>query len=121
MKLFRGPRAQWLAVLFAATVLSGCVSGVPVVIQNQSDKALQHVVVSGTGFSESVGTIAAGATETVQIRPRSETAVTIQFDVDGQTYSAQSSEDRTIENDDVYRVDVNVDADLTINIDIGLR
>jgi hypothetical protein len=113
--------ARMAALLGAIVLLAGCISGVPVIIENKSDKTLEHVVVTGIGFKENVGTIAPGATETVTVRPRSETGVAIAFEVDGQNYSAQSPEDGTIENDDVNRVEVLVDEDLTTTVVIALR
>jgi len=43
-------------IITAAALLAGCISGVPVSIDNQSSSDLTEVVVSGKGFSESVGT-----------------------------------------------------------------
>jgi hypothetical protein len=108
-------------LLAAVAFLAGCISGVPVIIENRSDKPIEHVVVSGIGFKESVGTVAAGATETVTVRPRSETGVTVAFEVDGQRYSAQSAEDDTIENDDINRVEIRVDEDLTTTVIVTQR
>lgn len=102
-------------------LLAGCISGVPVSIANGSDKPLENVVVSGEGFRESVGTIRPGNTETVFVRPRHETIVRISFDVGGQDYSARSSDDSMIENDDVNRVDVKVGADFSVAVNVDLR
>ena len=100
-------------------LLCGCVSGVPVSVSNNSTVALHQVVVSGKGFSESVGSIAAGATETIRIRPREETAVKVAFEADERRYSATT--ESTIENNDLYIVVVNVSADFTISMQTPLR
>jgi len=71
-------------MIVGAALLSGCISGVPVSIENQSSSDLTQVVVSGKGFSESVGTVRAGASELVRIHPRVETTVKVAFAVDGQ-------------------------------------
>lgn len=106
-------------IFVAAALLSGCISGVPVSIENQSASDLTEVVVSGKGFSESVGTVRAGGSEIVHIRPKGETAVKVAFAVDGQRYSGTL--DDTIENDNVYTIKATVSADLSISITTDLR
>ncbi len=108
-----------LLAALAAMLLSGCVSGVPVSIGNQSSSDLANVVVSGNGFSESVGTIRAGGSATVRVRPKGESSVKVAFEVDGQRYSA--IEPGFIENDTVNIVEVTVDADFSIAIKTSLR
>lgn len=110
--------ARATLVVVAGLSLAGCVSGVPVSIANGSDKTLSNVVVSGAGFRESVGTVAAGATETVWVRPRGETPVTVMFVVDEQRYSGQSE---PVENDTVNRIDIKVSSDLQVIVETGIR
>jgi hypothetical protein len=105
--------------IVAAALLSGCISGVPVSIENQSSSDLTQVVVSGKGFSESVGTVRAGASELVRIHPRVETAVKVAFAVDGQRYSGILQ--GTIENDNVNTIKATVSADLSISVSAELR
>jgi hypothetical protein len=112
-------KGRKLLTVVAVALLSGCVSGVPVSIENQSSSDLSQVVVSGKGFSESVGTIHAGKTETIRIRPRSETAVKVAFEVNGQRYSGTL--DGHIENDNVYTVKATVDPSFSIVIVTDLR
>jgi PBP1b-binding outer membrane lipoprotein LpoB len=115
----RSLRARRRAVLaVAVALLAGCVSGVPVSVENDSDKVLNNVVVAGKGFRESVGTIAAGATETVWVRPREETQITVTFVVDEQRYSGASD---PIENDTINRIDVKVAPDLHVFVATNLR
>lgn len=111
-------RPAFLAIV-VALLLSGCVSGVPVNIANQSASDLTDVVVSGNGFSESVGTIRAGGSATVRVRPKGESGVKVAFEVNGQRY--HGIEDGYIENDNLYTVDVTVDADFSISIRTSLR
>jgi hypothetical protein len=106
-------------ILSAALCVGGCISGVPVSVTNHSATALHQVVVSGKGFSESVGSIAAGATETIRVRPREETTVKVAFEADERRYSAAT--ETAIENNDLYIVVVNVAADHTISIETPLR
>lgn len=103
----------------AAVLLSGCVSGVPVSIANQSAADLTDVVVSGNGFSESVGTIQAGGSARLYVRPKGESGIKVAFEVNGQRY--HGIDDGYIENDTLYTVDVTVDADFYISIKTSLR
>jgi hypothetical protein len=109
---------QWLVILGAA-VLSGCVSSVPVTIANNSSAQLVNVVVSGSGFSKSVGAIAPGGRATTHVRPPAETQFKVAFDVDGQRYSAMTGE--RIANDGTNTVEATVDADFTITLETPAR
>jgi len=108
-----------LQVVAIALLLSSCISGVPVNIDNQSASDLTNVVVSGKGFSESVGTIPPGGKAVVHVRPKGESGVKLAFEVNGQRYSAL--EEAYIENDSLYVVDVTVDADFSVAIKSRLR
>ena len=106
-------------IIVGAAFLSGCISGVPVSVENQSSSDLTEVVVSGKSFSESIGTIRAGRRELVHIRPRSETQVKVAFVVDGQRYSGTL--EGTIEKDNVNSVKATVSADFSISVVAELR
>ena len=108
-----------LQVVAVAVLLSGCISGVPVNIDNQSASDLTNVVVSGNGFSESAGTIRAGDKAVVRVRPKGESGVKLAFEVNGQRYSAL--EQTYIENDNTYIVDVTVDAEFSVVFKSRLR
>jgi hypothetical protein len=114
-----GMNWRTLLTIVVAALLSGCISGVPVSIENKSGSDLTDVVVSGKGFSESVGTIRAGGSELVHIRPRVETGVKVAFAADGQRYSGTL--EGTIENDDVYKVKVSVGPDFSVAVTTDVR
>jgi hypothetical protein len=101
-----------LAVL--CLLLGGCVAGVDTTVENRSAVELRNVVVSGKGFSESVGTIAARGREHLSVRPSGESSVRIAFDANGQRYSSESG---TIANESSYRALITIDADLDVTID----
>jgi hypothetical protein len=120
------PSARVVALLRRSLVLactcialSGCINGIPVSVTNHSRATLSNAVVSGSGFSESLGTISPGGTETVRVRPRGQTQVKIAFEVDGQRYSSTTVD--YIENDEVHGLRVGVDADFTISIETSER
>jgi len=100
-------------------LLSGCISGIPVNIDNRSASPLTNVVVSGKGFSESVGSIAAGGKAQVRVRPRIATTVKVVFEVAGRRYSGTTAED--LENDNTYTVEAVVDPEFSISISPSLR
>jgi len=106
-------------IIIAAALLAGCISGVPVSIENQSSSDLTEVVVSGKGFSESVGTVHAGRSELFHIRPKGETQVKVAFVVDGQRYTGML--EGTIENDNVNTIKATVSADFSISIVAEVR
>jgi len=106
-------------IIVGAALLSGCISGVPVSIENQSASELTEVVVSGKGFSESVGTVRPGGSELVHIHPRAETQVRVAFVVAGQRYSGTL--ESTIENDNVNTVKATVGADFSVAVVAELR
>jgi hypothetical protein len=111
-------RLRLAPVVAALLCIAGCVSGVPVSIENGSGKPLTSVVVSGAGFKETIGVIAPGATETIYVRPNKETTVRVSFVIDEQRYSGESE---AVENDTVNRIDAKINADLQISIGTNSR
>ena len=109
-------RTVALAVLLV--VLSGCASGVPVVVMNKSSVALTNVIVSGEGFSQDVGTIPAGGAETVHVQPRSETGLRVTFEANGRHYTSARE---ALEEDHLERAEITVGADFSMNIDFNPR
>lgn len=117
MKPLRVLVASFLAA--AALLLAGCVSGVPVSVTNHAAEPLTRVTVSGTGFSASMGKVSPGATETINIRPRSATKVRVTFEAGGQRYAATTEQE--IENDTINTVKLVVHADFSLAIETPLR
>jgi hypothetical protein len=107
------------AAMAVLLLLGGCVSGVPVSVSNGSSEPLTQVTVSGKGFSESMGRIAPGATETINIRPRTATKVRVAFEAAGQRYAATTEDE--IENDTINTVKLIVGADFSLVIETPLR
>jgi len=66
-----------------------------------------------------MGTIAAGATETINIRPRTATTIRVAFELDGQRVTVTSENE--IENDTINTVMVTVGADRSARITTPLR
>ena len=100
-------------------LLAGCISGVPVSVTNHSSAELTHVTVTGKGISEDVGRIAAGATETIRVRPREATTIKVAFEAAGHRYSATTEGE--IENDDVNVIVATFGEDMSLSIEARLR
>lgn len=70
-------------ILAAVLMFSGCSSGCAVTITNHSAAILSNVVVSGSGFSERISSIAPYAEHRLYVHPSGESSLRIEFDADG--------------------------------------
>jgi len=61
-------------------------------IQNKSPATLTNVVVSGNGFSQSLGTMAAGAEAKISLNSHGKSGITVTFDANGQHYNSGQHE-----------------------------
>jgi len=59
--------------------LTGCTQATPVSVVNQSSFPLVDVEISGSGFSQSLGSIAPGARATTRVHPRGESSLALSF------------------------------------------
>ncbi len=103
----------------AIIVLAGCSRAPVVTITNHSTHALANVVVSGSGFSNRIDSIAARATSSLTVRPRGESAVRVTFVADGR--SIDSGEQGYFEAGGGYRVAIAVEPDLKVTVSADLR
>ena len=87
-------------------------------INNDSGIELRNVVISGSGFSQRVGTLAPAARYAFAPKPRGESGVRVEFDVADQHYD--SGEQGYFEGSD-YRVSIRIDRDMKIAVDTSLR
>jgi hypothetical protein len=76
-----------VSCLVASTLSLGCSQGNRLVVINESNSPLHDVLVSGSGFSERIGTIAPHGEARLVVRPRGESGLQIQFNVDGKPVS----------------------------------
>jgi hypothetical protein len=109
-------------IITAIVALVGCSRTSPVVtIANRSTNALANVVLSGSGFTNRIDSIAAGAQSSLTVRPRGESGVRIAFDAGGQ--HIDSGEQGYFEAGGGYRVAITVAPDLKVSVlaDIGSR
>ena len=106
-------------ILAAIVALAGCSRAPVVTITNRSTNALANVVVSGSGFSNRIDSIVAGAESRLTVRPRGESSVRIAFDAGGQ--HIDSGEQGYFEAGGGYRVAVTVAPDLKVSVSSDLR
>ena len=101
--------------------LAGCgdeLIGPRVLISNHSDRILDNVTLSGTGFVTSIGRINAGSEESAMLHPTGESSLRVTFDSGGQHFD--SGEHGYFENNVLYRVSVDIDRDLKVSILVDL-
>lgn len=111
-----GPHLLLLAMIMAA---AGCSRAPVVTITNRSTNALVNIVVSGSGFTNRIARIAAGAETRLTVNPRGESGLCIAFDAGEQ--HIDSGEQGYFEGSGGYRVAVTVQPDLKVSVSSDLR
>src|SRR5260221_12752172 len=100
-------------IILAVTVtFAGCDRGTVITITNRSPVVLTDVVVSGSGFSERVDSIAPGTERKLAVRARGESGVRIAFEAAGQ--HIDTPEQGYFEAGSPYTVAVTVGPDLKV-------
>lgn len=108
----------WLSVL-AAAGFAGCSSGTPVTVTNGSSAPIEAVVLSGSGFTEAVGTIAPGESVSLNVHPRGESGLAVSFRTGNRRVTAPSQ--GYFEGGGAYRVRAVVGSDLAVEVDSELK
>ena len=111
-------RAFILAVV-VTSALAGCSRAPIVTITNLSPVSLTNVVLSGSGFSEHINSIAPGAERRLTVHPRGESGVRVEFDAGSQHIDA--GEQGYFEAGGGYRVAVTVQPDLKVSVSSDLQ
>ena len=106
---------QLVASLFLTTALSACGSAVSVKFDNQSDHKLESVRLSGSGFEASLREIAPGKSQTVKVYPSGDSALSVSFSADGQSYRFEPQ--GYFEASGMYKVTATVSRDLSVVVD----
>ncbi|HNQ88910.1 MAG TPA: hypothetical protein PKM73_09875 [Verrucomicrobiota bacterium] len=107
----RIPRIVLLAVLAAA---AGCSRAPVITVRNLSSQALSNVVVSGSGFTNRIGSIAAGGEHRLAVRPSGDSSLRLVFDAG--TQHVDSGSQGYFEAGGGYRVTATVDTNLSVSI-----
>lgn len=115
-QVIRNSRAM---VLLVAIVMAGCSDDPAITITNSSGQPLDNVVVSGSGFSQSIGAMSPGAQREVAVDPRGESGVRLTFDVGEQ--HVDSGDQGYFEGSGGYHVAASIQPDLTVSVSSELR
>lgn len=105
-------RLRHLYLVSLAVALSGCSSGVPITIANHSAVAVQELVLSGSGFSQSVATIAPGDSATVLIHATGESGLGVAFTANA--HRVTLPEQGYFEGSGGYKVSVAINPNLSV-------
>ena len=108
-----------ISLFMGLALLSGCDRAPQVTIVNQSNAELTNVVVSGTGFSEAIAPIPAGAERQVSVRPQGESGLKLDFVANNRQFS--SPPQGYFENNPSYKVTATVAPDFTVKVDSRLK
>ena len=96
----------------AVLVFAGCSRAPVVTITNRSSVTLSHVVISGSGFSEDIGSLAPGAQHVLTVHPRGDSGVRVAFEASGRKFD--SGEQDYFEASGGYRITVTVGPDFKL-------
>lgn len=107
--------------IMVATIVAvvGCSRAPVITITNQSSLTLSNVMVSGSGFSERIERIAAGAEYRLRVHPHGESGVRLVFDAGRQ--HVDSGEQGYFEAGGGYRVAATIGSNLNVSISSDLR
>ena len=98
---------------------AGCSCLPSITVRNQSTLTLSNVVLSGSGFSERIGTIPAGQDHQLVVRPRGESGVRLVFDAG--TQHVDSGPQGYFESGGGYRVAATISTNLSVDVSVDLR
>ena len=101
-----------LMLVIGTIGLAGCSTSPIITITNSSDAVLANLVVSGSGFSEHIESLAPGTSKTVVVRPRGESGLRLSFDARGRHVDVDDL--AYIESSGGYRVVIDVRPDLKV-------
>ena len=100
-------------------VLIGCGQGVPVTLHNNSTHDLTNIILSGSGFTDTLTSLSAGKSATRRVSVRGESGLAVSFMADGARVS--TSPQGYFEAAGRYAVRVLVDSTLGVEVQAMLR
>jgi hypothetical protein len=110
-------RPIWILIAGSVCLgLAGCSRSPVITVRNQSTQTVSNLVVSGTGFAERLGPLAAGAEHTFRIRPTGDSGVRVAFDAGAK--HVDSSEQGYLEASGGYRLSATIETNLAVKIDV---
>lgn len=109
----------FLAVLLCFATLAGCSRQPQLTVVNQSSVPLTKLIVSGSGFSKDLGTLAPGAQVHIGVSTSGESSLRLEFNASGQHFSA--TPDCYFENSSLYRVTATVAPDYSVKVNVSTK
>jgi hypothetical protein len=106
-------------ILALGLILGGCSRAPVVTITNHSTVTLSNVVVSGSGFTLPVGSIAPEAERRLSVHPTGESGLRVEFDADGR--HIDSGQQGYFEGGGGYRVTATVSTNLSVSVTSDLK
>lgn len=107
--------------LFALVTLStvSCSRHPRVTVTNETADPLDNLIVSGRGFSESLGALTPGEQKSVEVRPSGDTGLALTFEAKGTTHSPPV--DGYFEASGFYRISAKVQPDFSVKVESRIR
>jgi hypothetical protein len=106
----------FLALVFE---LVGCSRETGLTVANHSSGVITNIIVSGSGFSERIDRLAAGAEHRLAVHPRGESGARVAFDAGGRHIDI--GEQGYFEGGGSYRVAVIIEPDLKVTVSSELE
>lgn len=110
-----------IRLVFPLTVLLtiSCSRHPRVTVVNESTDPLANLVISGSGFSEPLGTLAPGEKKTVEVTPSADTGLALEFEAKGAKHAP--SADGYFEASGRYRVKAMVQPNFSVKVESEIR
>ena len=113
------PSFTHLAALLCFAALTGCSRQPQLTVANQSSTPLTNLVVSGSGFSVTLGTLAPGAQTRIGVSPSGDSGLRFEFDAAGKHHS--SAPDCYFESSPLYWVTATVAPDYSVKVNVSTK
>jgi hypothetical protein len=107
-----------LALFIVVSASLGCSRATLITVVNEADVPLEDVLLSGSGFSTNVGSVAPHAQERVLVSPRGESDLRVDFKARGRPISL--GPDGYFEAGGRYVVTVTISPSLTVSVTSAL-
>lgn len=108
-----------LILLALVFVLAGCSRETGLTVANHSSGVVTNISIAGSGFSERIDRLAAGAEYRLSIHPRGESGARVVFEAGGRHIDA--GEQGYFEGGRSYRVVVIIEPDLNVSVSSELE
>jgi hypothetical protein len=109
-------RVLFIIFVALAAALSGCSRSPVVTIANRSAVTISNVVVSGSGFAYSIGSIDAGKELKLTVRPSGKSALGVAFDAAGTHFDAGQQD---YFEDGRYRIMATISTNFSVTVSVG--